>query len=251
MSKKSPLIIGNWKLNPKTIKAAETLAADTKKAIKKTNVAVGIAPTFVHLPPVCKKLGKSAIALVAQDVAMEPIGAFTGEVSAGQLKDTGVSHVIVGHSERRAAGETDAIVVKKVEQVLKEKLTPVVCIGEGKRDSHGNFYNFVAAQVNALATALPSAAMKKVVIAYEPVWAIGTGKTASVDDVKEMQLFIYRTVAKAYDRKVADKICLLYGGSVKPHNAAQLHKEGGMNGFLVGGASLKAKDFAAIVKAVE
>ena len=205
----------------------------------------------MHLSAVSKKILKSNIKLVAQDVSIEPLGAFTGDVSAGQLKDLGVSHIIIGHSERRAKGETDQQVVRKVQATFKNKLTPIVCVGEKERDAQGNFYAVVQKQITYLTSALSEAECKKVVIAYEPIWAIGTGKTASVEDVKEMQLFIYSTLAKAYSRAVANKIRLLYGGSVKPHNASALHSDGGMDGFLVGGASLKAKDFAAIISAIE
>ena len=251
MSKKESLVIGNWKLNPATAKTAESLITETKKLVKKSNCIIGVAPVFVHLPTVGKKTLKSNIKLVAQDVSVEPLGAFTGEVSAGQLRDLGVSHVIIGHSERRAQGETDQQVVRKVQAALKNKLTPIVCVGEKERDVQGNFYAVVQKQIAFLTSALSETECKKIVIAYEPIWAIGTGKTASVEDIKEMQLFIYSTLAKAYSRIAANKIRLLYGGSVKPHNAKRLYIDGGMNGFLVGGASLKAKDFAAIITAIE
>jgi len=177
------------------------------------------------------------------------MGAFTGETSAMQLRGLGVDFVIIGHSERRAMGETDELVQAKTLQAFKNRLMPIVCIGESKRDTQGEFFSFVEKQIRALAKGLTTAQIKKIVIAYEPIWAIGTGKTATTEDVKEMQLFIVSVLAKLFDRKTADAVRLLYGGSVKPHNAAELHKEGGMNGFLVGGASLKAKDFSNIIKA--
>lgn len=251
MKKSVPLIVGNWKLHPTTEREAIDLAAAVAKAHKKAEVPyVGIAPTYVHVPSVAKKLAKSPIMLGAQDIAEQPNGPFTGEVSAGQLRDLGTEFVIIGHSERRAMGETDAQVVTKVLQTLKRAMTPIVCIGERTRDEGGDFYSFVEAQLKALAEGLTTAQLKKVVIAYEPIWAIGTGKTATADDVKEMQLYIVSVLTKLTDRKVANAVRLLYGGSVKPHNAAELHQNGGMNGFLVGGASLKAADFGAIIKAV-
>jgi triosephosphate isomerase len=252
MSNKPPLIIGNWKLNPLSSKAAIALASDTLKACRGvTQVQIGIAPTTVHLSEVGKRIIRSKVVLVAQTVSQHPVGAYTGEISAAQLKDIGVSHVIIGHSERRAAGETDKEVQKKIAAVLKAGMTPVVCIGEQKRDESGNFLAFVAGQVKSLAAGLSKTEIRKVVIAYEPIWAIGTGQTASVDDVREMQLFIYKTLTKQYDKNTADSVQLLYGGSVKPFNAAELHLQGGMNGFLVGGASLKADDFGKIVKAIQ
>jgi triosephosphate isomerase len=250
MKRKIPLIVGNWKLNPQTLKDATTLASGVATGHKKTaEPYVAVAPTFVHLSEVQKKISRSTVGLAAQDIAIEPMGAFTGEISAMQLKDLGVEFVIIGHSERRAMGETDAEVQKKALQTLKNKMIPIVCIGERKRDAQGEFFTFVQNQIRTLAKGLTPAQMKKIVIAYEPIWAIGTGKTATAEDVKEMQLFIASVLTKIYDRKVAGAVRLLYGGSVKPHNAEELQREGGMNGFLVGGASLKAKDFLAIIKA--
>lgn len=251
MKQSIPLIVGNWKLHPKSQAEATALAqAVATKHKKNPQPYVAIAPTFVHLSTVAQKLKTSSVALAAQDVSLEALGPFTGDVSAAQLADVGVSFVIIGHSERRAQGETDSAVVKKVQQVLKRRMIPIVCIGEKERDEQGQFFSVIEAQLRALVEGLTIAQLKKVVIAYEPIWAIGTGNTATVDDVKEMQLYIETVLTKLTDRKVARSIRLLYGGSVKPHNAAALHADGGMRGFLVGGASLKASDFMAIVSAV-
>jgi len=252
MKKSVPLIAGNWKLNPVTLQDAASLAGGVATKNRKTNEPyITIAPPFPYLQEVGKKIAKGPISLAAQDVYFKNIGAHTGEVSVLQLKDLGVEFVIIGHSERRAMGETDEEVQEKVLMCLKQKLTPIVCVGESDRDEHGNFFNFVESQLRKLASVLTPAQMKKVILAYEPIWAIGTGNTATKDDVKEMQLFIESVLTKIYDRKIAKSIRLLYGGSVKPHNAKELHAEGGMNGFLVGGASLKAEDFTEIIKAVQ
>ncbi len=252
MKRTIPLIVGNWKLNPTTEKEAITLAAAVVKQHKKSEAPyVAVAPSFVHLREVQRKLARSTVALAAQDVSVEPLGAFTGEVSAMQLRDLGVDYVIVGHSERRAMGETDEQVQKKALAALKYKMTPIVCVGERDRDGHGNYFSFVERQLRTLAEGVPAKEIKKVVIAYEPIWAIGTGKTATAHDVKEMQLFIVTVLTKIYDRATAQGVRLLYGGSVKPQNAADLHIHGGMNGFLVGGASLKATDFADIITATK
>lgn len=251
MKQTIPLVVGNWKLNPATLSEAAALAAGVARNVKKNEKPyVAVAPVFPHLADVRKKIARSAVALAAQDVSVEPLGAFTGEVSASQLKDLGVAYVILGHSERRAMGETDELVRDKVKVVLKHRLTPIVCIGERVRDEQGNFFTVIESQLRALAEVLTPTELKKMIIAYEPIWAIGTGNTATPDDVKEMQLFIESTLTKLYDRATARKVRLLYGGSVKPANAAELHATGDMNGFLVGGASLKAEDFAAIIKAV-
>lgn len=250
--KKTALVIGNWKLNPQKVAEATKLVEDLGKKYKPADdVTVVIAPTHVHLGDVQKKIGKKKLLLAAQNVSTEPMGPFTGEVSAAQLRDLAVSHVIIGHSERRAMGETDEVVQKKIQIALKHNLTPVICIGERDRDAKGDFYTFVEKQVKAIAAVLPAAQVKKVVIAYEPIWAIGTGKTATPADVKEMQLFLFSVLTKLYDRATAAKVTLLYGGSVKKDNAAELHKEGGMDGFLVGGASLKVDEFISIINATK
>ncbi len=250
MKRNIPLIVGNWKLNPQSLKEAVALADGVARSHKKNEVPyVAIAPSPVHMTEVAKKISRSTVSLSAQNVALQPMGPFTGEFSAMQLRDLGTEFVIIGHSERRAMGETDQEVQAKTLLALKNKLTPIVCIGESDRDSRGEFFNFVQNQIRALCKGLTSAQIKKIIIAYEPIWAIGTGKTATAEDVKEMQLFIVSVLTKLYDRKTADAVRQLYGGSVKPHNAEILQKEGGMNGFLVGGASLKAKDFLAIIKA--
>lgn len=249
LKKTNPLIAGNWKLNPVTQSDAIALAAGVVQKTKKIeNVHIAIAPPYPYLVPVEKKTNKSAVALCAQDVSTANMGAFTGEVSILQLKDIGTEYIILGHSERRAMGETDDSVREKMLLTLKYRLTPIVCIGEKKRDEKGDYLSFVESQLTNLAQDVTAAHIKKVVIAYEPIWAIGTGKTATVEDVKEMQIFIESVLAKLYDRKTAKAVRLLYGGSVKSYNAAQLQAGGGMNGFLVGGASLKAEDFAELIK---
>lgn len=251
MKKSVPLIVGNWKLNPVTLSEASDLAKAIARKHKSTpEPYAAIAPPFPYLAEVGKKISKSSVGLAAQDVYFKNIGAHTGEVSVLQLKDLGVKYVIIGHSERRAMGESDSDVQQKVLMVLKHRLIPIVCVGETDRDDQGNFFTFVEAQLRSLAEVLPASQIKKVVIAYEPIWAIGTGNTATKDDVKEMQLFIESVLTKIYDRPTARAVRLLYGGSVKPKNAVELHSEGDMNGFLVGGASLKAEDFLAIIKAV-
>jgi triosephosphate isomerase len=252
MKKTVPLVVGNWKLNPVTLNDAVNLASQVATRNKKvTEPYIAIAPSFVYLNEVGKKINKGPVALVAQDVYYKNIGAHTGEISVLQLKDLGVEMVIIGHSERRAMGETDQEVLDKVLLSLKHRLVPIVCVGERERDDQGHFFNFVESQLRKLANGLTTAQMKKLVLAYEPIWAIGTGNTATKEDVKEMQLFIESVLAKIYDRKLAKAVRLIYGGSVKPNNAKELHEEGGMNGFLVGGASLKAGDFTEIIKAVQ
>ncbi len=250
--KRKSLVIGNWKMNPNSLSEALKLVEGITKKYKVSEmVTVAIAPPAVYISEVAKKIGKKNIFLAAQNISTEPMGAFTGEVSALQLRDLKTEYVIIGHSERRAMGESDAQVQKKVLSALKSKLTPVVCVGERERDTQGAFFSFIESQVKAIASVLTPADIKKIVIAYEPIWAIGTGKTATPADVKEMQLFLFTILTKLYDKATAQKVPLIYGGSVKADNAVVLHGEGGMNGFLVGGASLKADDFIKIINAAQ
>lgn len=245
------LVIGNWKLNPGTCLEAKKLFSDIRKSVTKDTMSeVVIAPPFLFIPEVAK-LTNEKISLAAQDVHYEERGSVTGEIGPAMLESFGVRYVIVGHSERRALGETGEQINKKIQALLKRKMTPVVCIGETKRDQHGNFFNFLANQLKELSNGLTALQLSKVVIAYEPIWAIGTGVNATPEDVKEIQLFIVSTLTKLFDRKTAEKVRLIYGGSVKESNAIALYQHGGMSGFLVGGASLQAKDFGAIIKATE
>lgn len=247
--KHKALVVANWKLNPISFSDAKALFTEVKKKLKKiTDTTVVIAPPFLFISDFSKSVKDEGVKLGAQDVFYEEIGPFTGEISVSQLSGFGVSYIIVGHSERRALGETDEQVNKKIQAILKRRLTPIVCIGEKNRDEQGVFFNHIEAQIKSLAKGLLAKDITKVVIAYEPIWAIGTGKTATVEDVKEMQLFIVSTLAKLYDRKIAEKVTILYGGSVKASISKELYEQGGMDGFLVGGASLNAEEFVNIVK---
>lgn len=251
MKKHIPLIIGNWKLFPNKVADAEALSTAVAKLHKKKEAPyVAIAPSPVHMTAVSKKIARCAVHLAAQAASPHPGGAYTGTISAAQLRDLDTTFVLVGHSERRDAGVTDSVVTETVQEVFKQKMTPVVCVGEQKRDTSGKFFTHIEQQILVVTNSLTTTQIKKMVIAYEPIWAIGTGNTATAEDVQEMQLFIRKVLTKKYDRTVADAVRLLYGGSVKPHNAALLHTVGGMNGFLVGGASHKAADFIAISRAV-
>jgi triosephosphate isomerase len=252
MKRINALVVANWKLNPISFSDAKALFTEVRRKLKKDiSTTVVVAPPFLFISEFSKTLKSEGVKLGAQDVFYEEVGPFTGEISVGQLASLGVSHIIVGHSERRALGETDDQVNKKIKAILKRRLTPIVCIGERVRDDQGTFFNDIESQIKSLTQGLLAKDLTKTVIAYEPIWAIGTGKTATVEDVKEMQLFIVSTLTKLYDRKTAEKVKLLYGGSVKASIAKDLYEQGGMNGFLVGGASLNAEEFVNIVKVTE
>jgi triosephosphate isomerase len=247
---KNPLVIANWKMNPASSTEAKMIFTGIKTAAKKfVSVQVVVAPPLLYITELKKLQGTSAITLGAQTMHEAPLGAQTGEVSAPMLVAAGISHVILGHSERRALGETDVMVAKKTIAALKAKLVPVVCVGERERDISGNFFAVIEAQIKAALTGVPTTRFKDVVIAYEPIWAIGTGKTASVEDVCEMQLFIHKVLTKLFDRAAANRVRIVYGGSVNAENAPALYRGAAISGFLVGGASLKPADFTKIIQA--
>ncbi len=250
MKHKNALVVANWKLNPTKLAEAKALFSETKKKLAKiSDVEVAIVPPAIFISELAKLIKRNEIELGCQNVFYEERGPFTGEIAPGMVEQFGVSYVIIGHSERRKLGVTDEDVNKKIKAVLKKRMTPIVCVGERVRDDQGLFFTEVENEIKALAHDITPLELKKLVIAYEPIWAIGTGQTATVEDVKEMQLFILSVLNKLYDRKVAESVRLIYGGSVKASIAKDLYEQGGMSGFLVGGASLKAEEFVNIVKA--
>ncbi len=246
---RTPVIAGNWKLF-KTIAEATSLVNDLKPLVSGTaGVEIVVAPVFTALSRVAEASAGSNIRLAAQDCFWEDEGAFTGEVAPKLLKDAGCSHVIIGHSERRQYfGETDESVNKKVKAAIGAGLTAIVCVGEtlAEREADKTFA-VIETQVRGGLADITAESLKQVVIAYEPVWAIGTGKTASDAQAQEVHAFIRCLVAKLLGQPSADAVRILYGGSVKPDNVKGLMAQADIDGALVGGASLKADSFAAIV----
>ncbi len=242
-------VCGNWKLHG-TVAEATALVRELADGLGgDTRVQVAVAPVFTSLAAVKAALAGSPIQLAAQDVHWESQGAFTGEVSAPLLADVGVQQVIIGHSERRQFfGETDETVRKKVVAVLAAGLSPIVCVGEllAEREA-GQTLAVVGRQVRGGLAGLPPGTLGAITLAYEPVWAIGTGKTATTAQAQEVHAAI-RAILRELGGAAADSIRIQYGGSVKPENAAELMSQPDVDGALVGGASLKAKDFLAIVK---
>lgn len=241
------LIAGNWKMHKTTAEAvsfAEEIAA--MKLPNAEDVAV-LAP-FTQLAELGKAFAGTGIKFGAQNVHFEASGAFTGEISVPMLKEIGVDYCIVGHSERREYfGETDKTVNLKLKALLEADIKPILCVGESLevREGKGE-QTFVASQLVADFEGIPAALLPNVVIAYEPIWAIGTGKTATPDQAEEMCAFIRGVMGGMYDNKTADEMLILYGGSMKPSNAPELLSKPDINGGLIGGASLKAADLAAI-----
>lgn len=245
-----PLIAGNWKCN-KTVHEALALVTELKNGLASVrDVDVMIAPPFTALWPVHQRLEDTNIALGAQEVYYEDSGAFTGKVSAPMVKEAGCTYAIVGHSERRQLfHETNESANKRLRAVLRAGVTPILCIGETLDEREKNQTDAVIAdQLDGGIVGLSNDELTRIVIAYEPVWAIGTGKVATPKQAQEVHRLI-RDRLRSRDAKVAEGMRLLYGGSVKPDNARDLIAEEDIDGALVGGASLKAADFIGIVKA--
>jgi triosephosphate isomerase len=236
-------------------KATNKLIKGIKKSIKRVslkNTRVIVAPTFVNLSSALKKAKKSNLEVVAQNMHQAKSGAFTGEISAEMLKSIGVKTVILGHSERRTHfGETDTILAEKVNAVLENGLETIFCFGELLEDRKSeNHFSVVESQLKNGLFHLEASAFKSIVLAYEPVWAIGTGETASPEQAQEMHAFIRSIIEKKYNKEVSENISILYGGSVKPANAEEIFSKPDVDGGLIGGAALKAEDFTAIIKAI-
>jgi len=247
---RKPVIAGNWKMYKLLGEAVETALALKPLVANANHCEVVIAPVFTTLKTVCDRLEGSNIKVAAQNCSTEQKhGAQTGEVSADMIKDVGASHIIIGHSERRQFyGETNEMVNKKTKACLAFGLTAMVCVGEmlDEREA-GNAENIVKTQLVGALDGLTVADMERIIIAYEPVWAIGTGKTATPEQAQEMHAFIRRILSQTHSKEVSESIRILYGGSVKPDNIKDLMNNADIDGALVGGASLEAKSFADIV----
>lgn len=245
-----PLVAGNWKMNTDGA-SAPSLAAAIAAGLDAEGVDVALCPPFPFLSDVKKSLAGAAIALGAQNCHEQASGAYTGAVSAGMLKSIGVDLVILGHSERRHVfGEDDARILAKTRAVLDAGLSVILCVGEqlDERDA-GRHEEVVTAQIKAVLPEVKAEELPRLSIAYEPVWAIGTGRTASPEQAGAMHAVVRRVVGELHGEAAAAAMRILYGGSVKPGNAGELLATAGVNGALVGGASLKAEDFLAIIAA--
>ena len=243
------LIAGNWKMN-KTPSEARALIAELKDLMVNDALDVCYCVPAIDIVPAVEAVSGTAVAIGAQNLYFEEKGAYTGETSAEMLVDAGVKYVIIGHSERRGYfHETDEDVNKKLKKALEHGLTPIMCCGESlEQRENGETFNWIRAQIKADLEGIPAEDAAKTVIAYEPIWAIGTGKTATSAQAEEVCRDIRETVAKLYDEKTADAVRILYGGSMNAGNAAELLAEPDIDGGLIGGASLKA-EFGRIVHA--
>lgn len=249
---RKPFIGGNWKMNTDVQSAVELAKGVAQKCSTMLNrVDVSVCPPFVYLSAVKHALGSLNIGLGAQNVYFKPKGAFTGEISCQMLKDIGCRNVIIGHSERRhVIGETDELINKKLSAAIDAGLLPIFCVGELlEQRKAGKTEQIVKEQIQKGMAGLTAEKAKAVTIAYEPVWAIGTGVNATPGQAQEVHLMIRQLVGRLYNKSFAEQVRIQYGGSAKPDNAAELMAQADVDGLLVGGASLNADEFAAIVKA--
>ena len=248
------IVAGNWKMN-NDLDESKSLVKKIAKSIKKKslkNTRVIVAPTYISLEKVASKAKGTKVEVAAQNMHFAKNGAFTGEISADMLKSVDVKIVILGHSERREYfGETDALLAKKVDTALANDIEVIFCFGEVLEDRKSeNHFKVVESQISNGLFHLEAKAWKNIVLAYEPVWAIGTGETASPEQAQEMHAFIRKIVADKYNQEVADKVSILYGGSVKPNNAKEIFGKPDVDGGLIGGAALSKDDFEAIIDAI-
>jgi triosephosphate isomerase len=251
---RTKIVAGNWKLNYDK-EQSKKLIKDLKKALKDNpldGTRVIVAPTFVNLSSAVKAAKKSKIEVVAQNMHQATNGAFTGEVSADMLKAVGVETVILGHSERRTYfNETDAALAEKVNTVIEKGMEAIFCFGELLEDRKSeNHFAVVESQLKNGLFHLEAKDWKHIILAYEPVWAIGTGETASAEQAQEMHAFIRSIIEKEYAKEVADAVSILYGGSVKPSNAEEIFSKPDVDGGLIGGAALNVADFTGIINAI-
>lgn len=251
MQKPKTLVIANWKMNPATLADAKKLFSDTKKvASGARGVQVIVCPPAPFLSELKRSYSGKSIAFGAQDVFWGTIGAHTGSASAPMLKSVGASHVIVGHSERRALGETNDDVARKVSAAMGEGLTVILCVGERERDTHGEYLGFIQKELEAVLQKLQKQDLKRLVIAYEPIWAVGKTDEDSLDPhgMHEMSLYIRKLLVERYGSGLAKSVPIIYGGSVERENSEALLEEGDIDGFLIGHASLDPREFGDILK---
>ena len=249
---RNKIVAGNWKMHKNSEETEDLLNELIDKLPNDVQAHVIVAPTFVNLASAVDHLEFTNISVAAQNMSQFENGAYTGEISADMLKSIGVNIVIIGHSERRAYfNETDFMLAEKVTTALKNNLTVIFCFGEELKDRQNKqHFNLVENQLRDGLFHIENKDWEHIILAYEPVWAIGTGETASPEQAQEMHQFIRETVQKRFGSDIAEDVSILYGGSVKPDNAREIFSKPDVDGGLIGGAALKASDFSAIVNSI-
>ena len=242
------IVAGNWKMNKSFTEGLDLINQIIENSTSLKDVQLIIAPPFILTNEAAKHLNNKDIGLAGQNCSNQTNGAYTGEISASMLKSAGANYVILGHSERRAYyHETDEIIQNKIKLSLENKLTPIVCCGEVLNERENNkYFEIVAKQIKGMFEGISPEEFKNVIMAYEPVWAIGTGKTATPEQAQEIHEFIRETIKNSYGSEIANNLSILYGGSCKPSNAKELFAKPDVDGGLIGGAALNAEDFISI-----
>ena len=242
------IIVGNWKMN-KDFEETEKMLTQLKSYSEPSSVKIMIAPSFTQLYQSVQSLKSTNFYVAAQNIGIAESGAYTGEVSPKMLKGIGVNTVIIGHSERRNIfQENDNFLTKKIKIAIESDVKVIFCLGEKLEDRiSNNHFEIVAQQLKKTIFNLSNKSMTKIILAYEPVWAIGTGETATAAQAQEMHFYIRKLISSNFNSKIADNVSILYGGSVKPENAKEIFSESDVDGGLIGGASLNAEDFMKIV----
>lgn len=243
------IVAGNWKMNT-TLEEGKQLAKEIAEIFNEKEVELIVAPPFTHLDAISKILKNTDIKLASQNIAKENFGAYTGEIAAEMVKSIGASYTLIGHSERRSYyGESNAILSSKVKKALSINLKPIFCVGENLEEREANrYFEVIKSQLEEGLFDLSEKEFSEITIAYEPVWAIGTGVTASPEQAQEVHAFIRKIVSEKYSNLVAEHLSILYGGSCNPKNAKELFSKQDIDGGLIGGAALKPNDFIAIAK---
>ncbi len=247
---KKRIIVGNWKMNPISLDLAKKLFKSTKSTADKLNsVKVIVCPPFVYIPSLVKTI--SSVSIGAQNVNAEGQGSFTGEVSPLMLKDLGVSHVIVGHSERRKMGETDENISNKVQALLEQDISPILCIGEKERNEDGSHLEFLKEQIKNSLNKVNKKNIDKLIVAYEPIWAIGAKEAMNSSEIYETSIFIKKVLSDIYGHDLAVSTPILYGGSVNFRNALEIFEKGQVDGLLIGRESVNPPSFVELLKTVD
>lgn len=249
---KRKIIVGNWKMRPVHLdEAKRTFGAIKRTAAKLSGTHVVICPSFVYIDALRAKRGPSVVSIGAQDAYFEQEGSFTGEVSPTMLKDMGVTHVILGHSEKRAMGETDETIAKKVQAVLDAGMHPILCVGENERDAQALYLETLKTQIRGSLAKIPRRFADQLIVAYEPVWAVGAKEPMDPATIQEMSLFVKKTISDMYGHDNGIATPILYGGAVNFRNAGDIIARGGVDGLLVGRESVNAPGFTELLKAVD
>lgn len=251
---KKPFIIGNWKMTPSTFdEAKKRFIAIRKAALKHRHIEVGICPPAPYIYPLAQLAKKGKIKIGAQDISVHSEGSRTGEIGSSMVETSGAAMTIIGHSERRAAGDTDAIVTTKISQALKTDMTIILCIGESERDDHGDYLNVIKKQLKEAISQFGRSQFSQLVIAYEPVWAVGNKNNVALTshDLHQMVIYIKKFLKESWGETISSIVPILYGGSVTPENAHDILWNGEADGLLIGRASWEAETLSAIFDAID